>query len=444
MMNRQIKKERTDRKSLGLGSGHKGFRFRHLPLALLVVGILFATLQYITLHRNVGFNPARIGIKIPAQSVSEQYLYYFTYAGWSNQLMGLYHAAQLAYSTNRTLIVPPILSHHSTDDMGNARGGNFALRCGPDHLDYVKFDAEECLKSPEESSHVKFSEIINMTQLSQSINVPFTDLCDFVKEEPALAKKYFFRSKKQMKPEQSTIDLSGRCALKCDAGACKGPLRSYTEMVEHFKTIFGRDDAVAIIPSAFILHNSNSHSKDFRLNVFSYPPTSNLLGILRILRNRLPTNYIGVHLRYRDDVDWADDDEIAFQCSGKMAGKAEVLDMIRHGHLTMIEQNKAAANSTPSVYFASNSQEAMKCYKQFFSDEGVQAFSLNDLLARERNSTREFFSAIKASKSTIHLNLDQILVSLGQQLALRSKERASSFQHAIEVRHEREHDIINS
>ena len=88
-----------------------------------------------------------------------------------------------------------------------------------------------------------------------------------------------------MKPEQSTIDLSGRCALKCDAGACKGPLRSYTEMVEHFKTIFERDDTVAIIPSAFILHNSNSHSKDFRLNVFSYPPTSNLLGILHILRN---------------------------------------------------------------------------------------------------------------------------------------------------------------
>ena len=136
-MNRQIIKKRTDRKSLGLlGSGHiKGFRFRHLPLAFLVVGILLATLQYITLHQNVGFNPGRIGIKIPAQSVSEeQYLYYFTHSGWSNQLTALYHAAQLAYSTNRTLIVPPILSHKTTNDMGNARDGNFALRCGPDHL----------------------------------------------------------------------------------------------------------------------------------------------------------------------------------------------------------------------------------------------------------------------------------------------------------------------
>ena len=436
-MNRQIKK-RTDRKSLGLlGSGHKGFRFRYLPLALLVVGILLATLQYITLHRNVGFNPARIGIKIPAQSVSEQYLYYSTHSGWSNQLTGLYHAAQLAYSTNRTLIVPPILSHVSTDDMGNARNGNKALRCGPGHLDYVKLDAKECVKSPDKSSHVKFSEIINMTKLSRSINVSLTDLCDFVKEKPALAKKYFFHIKKQVKPKQRNIDLSGRCALKCETGACKGNPRSYIAMVEHFETIFGRDDAVAIIPSAFILPNDNSHSKDFLLNVFSYPPTSNLLGILRILRNSLPTNYIGVHLRYKDNVDKS------FKCSGEMAGKAEVFDMIKSGHHTMIELNKAAANSTPSVYFASNSKKAMKCYKNFFNDEGVQAFSLNDLLVQERNSTREFLSAIKAPKSTIHLNLDQILVSLGQQLALWSYH-GSSFQHVIRVRHEREHDAINS
>ena len=437
-MKKQTKK--TDRKSLGFRSGAiSKFIFRHLPLALVVIGILLAFLQYKTLHQKLDFLQ---GIETQTQSsASEQYLYYFTYAGWSNQLTGLYHAAQLAHSTNRTLIVPPILSHHTTDDMGNARGSDTALRCGPGHLDYIKFDAEECLKSPDESSHVKFSEIIDMTKLSQALDVSFTDLCDFIKEEPALAKKYFFHIE-QMKPEQSTIDLSGKCALGCDMGACSGHLRSYTDMVNHFQTIFARD-GVAVIPSAFILHNANSHSKHFQLNVFSYPPTSNLSGILRSLRNRLPSNYIGVHLRYRDDVDWADDDEIAFQCSGKMSGTTEVLDKVRRGHLTMIEQNKAAANSTPSVYFASNSQEAMKCYKQFFEDEGVQAFSLNDLLVQERNNTREFFSAIKASKSTINLSLDQILVSLGQQLVLRSKERSSSFQHVIKARHEHEHEHEN-
>jgi len=182
------------------------------------------------LHHN---SPSRVWHA--QSSASEQYyLYYFTYAGWSNQLTGLYHAAQLAHSTNRTLIVPPILSHHTANDMGNARGSDTALRCGPGHLDYIKFDAEECLKSPDESSHVKFSEIIDMTKLSQAVNVSFIDLCDFIKDGPALAKKYFFHIEQQMNPEKSTIDLSGRCTLGCDMGKCTGHSRSYTDMVKHF------------------------------------------------------------------------------------------------------------------------------------------------------------------------------------------------------------------
>mmetsp|Transcript_25117 Transcript_25117/g.38016 ORF Transcript_25117/g.38016 Transcript_25117/m.38016 type:complete len:127 (+) Transcript_25117:976-1356(+) len=116
--------------------------------------------------------------------------------------------------------------------------------------------------------------------------------------------------------------------------------------------------------------------------------------------------------------------------------------MIRRGHLTMIEKNEVTANSTPSVFFASSSQEALSCYKQSLSDAGVQAFSLNDLLGQEKNSTQKFLSAIKASKSTIYLSLDQILVSLGQQVVLLSKRTGhernipSSFQMVIKTRHE--------
>ena len=40
-------------------------------------------------------------------------------------------------------------------------------------------------------------------------------------------------------------------------------------------------------------------------------------------------------------------------------------------------------------------------------------YGMDDLLVQERSVTREFFSAIKASKSTNHLSLDQILVSCG-------------------------------
>ena len=119
------------------------------------------------------------------QQQSEQYLYFTSHSGFSNQLIGLYRAAQLAYSTNRTLILPPLLSHHTANEAGNARGlgAKRGVRCGPDHLDWVKLDAQECNKTAHETSHVKFSELINMAKLPRTLNVPFVDLCEFVEKE---------------------------------------------------------------------------------------------------------------------------------------------------------------------------------------------------------------------------------------------------------------------
>jgi hypothetical protein len=46
-----------------------------------------------------------------SSSSSESFLIYKNHDGWSNQLMALQHAAQLAYALNRTLVVPPVLPH---------------------------------------------------------------------------------------------------------------------------------------------------------------------------------------------------------------------------------------------------------------------------------------------------------------------------------------------
>ena len=50
-----------------------------------------------------------------ADTNSEQYLLYFSHSGFSNQLRGLQGAASLALVTNRTLVLPPLLPHSSTD-----------------------------------------------------------------------------------------------------------------------------------------------------------------------------------------------------------------------------------------------------------------------------------------------------------------------------------------
>jgi hypothetical protein len=233
--------------------------------------------------------------------------------------------------------------------------------------------------------------------------------------------------------EQRTIDLDWPCA--------EDEPESYGDMVDHFESIYA-NDAVAILPSAYILRSENSMTEDFEWNVFRYPLSSNLSEFIRILRDRLPTYYIGVHLRFRDDAEYSKNEEHRFKCS---EDRTEVLDMIRRHHMSMIEKDEATSNSTPSVFIASNSHEALRCYKQSLKDKGIQAFSLSDLIAQEKNLV-EILSAINAPKSIIYLSLDQVLVSLGQRIVLlnmrvgndggNGKNTASTFHWVIEARHE--------
>ena len=46
---------------------------------------------------------------------NDQYIYYLACNGFGNQIKGMEVALRIAYSTNRTLIVPPLLPHHDDE-----------------------------------------------------------------------------------------------------------------------------------------------------------------------------------------------------------------------------------------------------------------------------------------------------------------------------------------
>jgi hypothetical protein len=339
----------------------------------------------------------------PRTSHSTRYLYYYNCNGWSNQVVGLAHAAQLANATNRTLILPPVLSHKSTNYQGNARESADEICKTDDHILKAKLDAKNC------ENHVKFSEIIDMSKLSSRINVSFIDLCDFVKEQPALVAQYFRSTeddvKQKEKNQPKSIDLVGSCTI--------GRTRSYAEMVEYFQSIFA-EKVVAIIPSAFILYNSD---RELKRKVMGYVPAPNLLKLMLILRKSLPVKYIGVHLRYKDGHD--------FQCDSDSENKIEVLERIQNEH------------HLRRVYIASNSQKAVKCYKDFLSDHGYQAFHLDDLLEEQKNAIH-LLPEIKVPRSEMSMVIDQNLVSMGKRIVLINRsgyEFGSTFQWMINIRH---------
>lgn len=333
---------------------------------------------------------------------NQKYLFYYSHSGFSNQLKGLARAAQLAHSTNRTLILPPILPHKG-DGAGARSAGSGCMPYNNSgyHIRIAKLDATKCLGVPKNTKHVKFSEIIDLSKLSQTTNVSFVDLCEFVEKEPVLTLQYFH----QESPVQK-IDLDGQCTIQ--------HRRPYSKMVNHFQSIFS-NSTVAIIPSAFRVRATNSQSKAFKRNFLVYPPSFNLLAAIHSVRARLPPDYIGLHMRYED--------EYNFECSSEK--KTEVLDMIQHENLAMMEKDET--NGTSSVFIASSSQKAVTCYKQFLRDAGSRTFCLNDVV--EKDSA--VLASIKAPLGTIYLVLDQIMVSLGNRVVLHSKMGGSTFQDVI-------------
>ena len=355
-------------------------------------------------------------IELVSSSSSKRYLYYYNNNGWSNQVIGLANAAQLAYSTNRTLILPPVLSHNTTNTLGNAR--TVYGRCSDSYKkssQYImkaKMDVNQC-----NNNHVKFSEIIDMTKLSARINVSFIDLCDFVKENPALVSKYF---QLNVEKQDTLIDLVGPCTIRRK--------RSYPETIDYFQSIFA-EETVAIIPSAFLLYNSDHK---FNRKVMGYEPAPNLLKLMRVLRKSLSTNYIGVHLRYPD--------YHSFQCDSHSENKTEVLDMILRKQSSRRKYSKSSATiNLPNVFIASNSQEAVKCYKDFLNEHGYQTFHLNDLFEEQKNAIN-LLPQIKAPTSVINLVLDQNFVSMGKRIVLVNRSGfvgfGSTFQAIITIRHE--------
>ena len=100
--------------------------------------------------------------------VEEKYLIYFTHSGFSNQILGVQRAAQIAYASKRTLVLPPVLPHHTFNR---------------DFLKYPKFEAEvggQCDKehwihyylklSNESVDYPSFQALFNFDSISKKTN----------------------------------------------------------------------------------------------------------------------------------------------------------------------------------------------------------------------------------------------------------------------------------
>lgn len=114
----------------------------------------------------------------------EQFLLYYTHSGFSNQIFAFQRAAQLAWTVNRTLVLPPLLPHREEDRSipfdafpGRKRPPG---KCGHLPRQYHKMvqgiqkDAHAVLDG---KAFPSFSEFMNLQKLQQQ--VPGLKVMDF-------------------------------------------------------------------------------------------------------------------------------------------------------------------------------------------------------------------------------------------------------------------------
>eukprot|EP00978_Attheya_sp_CCMP212_P025701 scaffold83182_cov58-Attheya_sp.AAC.1 len=194
-----------------------------------------------------------------------RYLVYFSHSGFANQIVGLRNAAILAYSTNRTLVLQPLLPHTPKDTpkiFKNYKSQAAGPRCKPykhdaKFIEIVKRGAADA--AGDGQLFPSFSELVDFDEIEKRSGIHFVDLPDFMNEKNHSTKFWHEGNRRK-------VEYDGECTLNYT--------RTYPDMVKVFEDNFSTDPTIAVIGSAFIINNKpeNLGFSDEQL-FFGFPPS---------------------------------------------------------------------------------------------------------------------------------------------------------------------------
>jgi hypothetical protein len=393
----------------------------------------------------------------PKSRNDEKYLFYFSHSGWGNQLMGVERAAQFAYATNRTLVLPPVLPHSSDYNSTKrfpewkwrvAIGGGSRNRPLKEFQEFQQLARDDALQASAKlvsstRNFPSFQEVIDFSELTAASGLHVVDLSDFM-----------------------TVTTTGgyhnvSTDTWCEGGSwvkkwlSNGEMEKYTykEWVQVFQqrmqhqdgqqthtsadvgAVVTKDCRVAVIGSAFFswdaLQNDFSTfdknaSRVFH-NFFSgFPMSRTFLTVLRkVYAKLLPSSssnkYIGVHIRLKD--------KSKFPCGDKDGTRyKKVADRIL----------AQTVNATVLIGCGVNAK-AKDCLQSSLLSNKYQApvvHTVNDLLNGDEEIIR-LIESIELEKTTLFLLLDLILIALADRVELESHYKfESTFQVLIDRRHD--------
>ena len=395
--------------------------------------------QSVQNHWNEELSDPFIGVKHlvnEGKCDGNKYIFFTAVNGFSNQLKGIEIAMRIAYSTNRTLIMPPLLPHKMAKPYGEFEGrDDFKISFDADVFTLpVNFSLGDVEKVQSLSSRTDFpawSEVLDFDDLTNKTDVKLIDLYDFVKSNSNECAYEFFN---QPHPPVPIVVLTNRS-------------KTWADFIDLFEKQYD-EHSIALLGNAFLLdHNADDRIFDPHVqlleaqdpNLFrrisegiqSLPLSVKVVDLLESALSLLPIRYTAVHLRTGDKPA-----EKIQTCTDE-AIVSEYDKVAQSLHRSNVKEGS-------TIYIASNDGKARECFNNITNFK-YKLVNLDDIIHADSSALepemKEIMSNIRVDLGTKYLLLDLLLVSMASEVhyAMINFEEGynlSSFQELIKILHE--------
>ena len=389
-------------------------------------------------HWNEELNDPFVGIKHlvhPQKCDGNKYIFFTAVNGFSNQLKGIEIAMRIAFSTSRTLIMPPLLPHKMAKPFGEFEGrDNFRISFDTSAFTLpINFSLSDVEKVQSLSSRTNFpswSEVLNFDELASKTGVQIIDLYDFIKSNSNACSSEFSR---QPNPPVPIVVLTNRST-------------SWADFIHLFEKQY-EGHPIALIGNSFLLDHYgadpifNPHEKLLRAydphlfgriseGIRSLPLSFKVLDLLESAFFLLPTKYNAMHLRTGDKPH-----EKIQTCTDEA--------IVREYRKVIQSLQRSNAKIGSTIYIASNDGKAKECFNNI-TNYKYKLVNLDDIIHADSNALEpeieEQFKTIWVDPGTKYLLLDLFLVSMASEVhyAVINFEEGynlSSFQELIKNLH---------
>mmetsp|Transcript_27807 Transcript_27807/g.76550 ORF Transcript_27807/g.76550 Transcript_27807/m.76550 type:complete len:512 (+) Transcript_27807:320-1855(+) len=410
-----------------------------------------------------------------------RYLLFVTHSGYANQLFGLKRAAQLAYHSDRILVLPPVLPHVSIADLSGKNLnddenleeqihrffsqpkalGRPQWYCTPGNkllvleelltqarvlaqaLSKEVYDKHNCSSSVP-SFFVSHAQLADFESITRDTGTGFIDFPEFImrmeQEEAARTGR-----------NGSTGNITSSWSLGKNpemdyTGECTGKKKKNAQrVVDQFEKNFG-NSRVAVMHSGYILDPLDMEPTSgplFADSILAFPLASPLQQLVtHLVQERLPSSYMGLHMRFRDRA------RLEKSCRDE---KTTVIYQGAFEELELLAKNMDTATPINLLIGMSN-KAAKKCFQElgepwFFQNSSTplsfHTFTIEDLMRDKK--AQLLAEKVFVDQATLALVLDQVLLGMapaGTAYAsymppLTGGVKRSTFQQVVDLRQQK-------